>query len=265
MPQPESTQGKPVIVVTGGSKGIGLAVVTALLESFGAIVVSVSRSRSSALIALLQKHPSTLLTIEADATDEPAVRAAISLVLDTYRHIDALVLNAGVLEPLGRIGAPGTTTDSWREHFELNFFSLLYTVQAALPALRESGHGGRIVFISSGAAVSGTPAWGVYNASKAAMNSFCRTLANEEPDVVSVALRPGMVDTSMQETLRTVGPAHLRRDDMNRFVKAHSEGTLVKPDDVGHVVASLSLAAPKALSGMFVSWDSEECKDFRRV
>lgn len=150
--------------------------------------------------------------IRACRTNEAATREAVGLAIKTYTHLDGLVLNAGTLEPIAKIGSPETTTDSWRAHFELNFFSLLYTVQAALSALRSSESGGRIVFVSSGAATGATPAWGVYNASKAAMNSFCRsvtrvrvktylptvmsrTLANEEPGITCVALRPGMVDT----------------------------------------------------------------------
>lgn len=81
---------------------------------------------------------------------------------------------------------------------DVNFFSLLYTIQAALPALRESK--GKVIFVSSGASLRGTYAWGPYAASKAAMNSLCRTLAVEEKDVVSVAVRPGTVDTDVRIT-----------------------------------------------------------------
>jgi len=78
---------------------------------------------------------------------------------------------------------------------DVNFFSLLYTIQAALPALRESK--GKAIFVSSGASLKGVRAWGPYAASKAAVNSLCRTLAAEEKDVVSVAVRPGTVNTDV--------------------------------------------------------------------
>jgi hypothetical protein len=48
------------------------------------------------------------------------------------------------------------------------------------------------------------------------------------------------------------------------FVQTHTDGKLVKPEDCGHVIAALSLQAPKELSGLFLSWDSDECKPFRR-
>ncbi|KAH8113257.1 short-chain dehydrogenase [Phellopilus nigrolimitatus] len=251
---------RPVVVVTGASKGLGLAVATTLLDSFNAIVVSISRSRSPELLSLLEKHPAALLTIEADVADEPAVREAIGLAHRTYQHLDALVLNAGVIEPFARIGSSDATADKWRAHFDVNFFSLLYTIQAALPLLHKSELGGRIVFVSSGAATGGIASWGAYNASKAAMNSLCRTLANEEPEIVSVALRPGMVDTSMQAAIRSTQPSVMRDEDLKRFSQAHTDSTLVNPDDAGRVIAALSLKASKALSGKFVSWDSEECR-----
>ena len=64
--------------------------------------------------------------------------------------------------------------DSWKKHFDVNFFSLITAVKVSLPYLHKSTLGGRIIFVSSGAAVKGMPGWGPYNAGKAAMNSLCR-------------------------------------------------------------------------------------------
>ncbi|CAA7259832.1 unnamed protein product [Cyclocybe aegerita] len=251
---------KPTIVVTGASKGIGLAVTRHLLHRFNANVIAISRSVTPELFAL---NSEALLVLECDVTDETALSSAISHGAAHYHGIDGLILNAGTLHPLCRIG-DDTPLDSWKRHFDVNFFSLVTATKAALPYLHRSTRGGRIVFMSSGAAVKGTPGWGPYNASKAAMNSLCRTLGEEEPDVISVALRPGMVDTHMQHTLRLVGASSMDENDYKKFVQVHAGGKLVKPEDCGHVIAALSLEAPKTLSGQFVSWDSEECKPFRQ-
>ena len=109
-----------------------------------------------------------------DRTDEEAVGNALNAALSKWLHIDGLILNAGVVEPFGRIGSPETTVSSWKAHFDVNFFSLVHTLQSALPSLRQSSLGGRVIFVSSGAAVGSTPGYGVYGASKAAMNSLCR-------------------------------------------------------------------------------------------
>jgi NAD(P)-dependent dehydrogenase (short-subunit alcohol dehydrogenase family) len=91
----------------------------------------------------------------------------------TYHHIDGLILNAGVLDPIGSIG-DDTTIASWKDHFDVNFFSLVTALKAALPSLRQSTLGARVIFISSGNSVKGPVGMGPYNASKAAVNSLCR-------------------------------------------------------------------------------------------
>jgi NAD(P)-dependent dehydrogenase (short-subunit alcohol dehydrogenase family) len=91
-----------------------------------------------------------------------------------YGRLDALILNAATLHPLTRITSTDTPLDAWRTHFEVNVYSLVTALKAAVPSLRESPIGGKVIFISSGAAVGGVAGWGPYNASKAAMNSLNR-------------------------------------------------------------------------------------------
>ncbi|RDB22662.1 putative oxidoreductase C30D10.05c [Hypsizygus marmoreus] len=250
---------KPVVVVTGASKGIGLAVARLLLTTFGARVVALSRSKTPELNNLASDD---LLFLPCDVSNETALTEAINRAEQAFDHIDGLVLNAGILDPLGNIG-DDTQLSAWKHHFDVNFFSLVTALKAALPALRKSDFGGKVVFVSSGAAVKGAAGWGPYSAGKAAMNSLCRTLAEEEPSIVSVALRPGMVDTGMQSTLRSNEGSLLPQKEHQKFVSAHAEGKLVKPEDAGHVIAALALRGQKELSGKFVSWDSEECKTYR--
>ncbi|KAI0677585.1 short-chain dehydrogenase [Trametes maxima] len=255
---------RPVVLLTGASKGLGLAIAKILLETFSANVVALSRTKTPELRALGDTHAESLLALECDVADPSAVRTSVSRGLEKYKHIDGLILNAGVLEPLGKIASEDISVDQWKQHFDVNFFSLITAIRATLPELRKSTLGGRIVFVSSGAAVGGTPSWGPYNAGKAAMNSLCRTLAEEERDVTSVALRPGMVDTPMQGLIRSRGPSTMDSEILKRFTDAHEKGELVKPEDAGHVIAALALKAPKSLSGKFFSWNGEECKGFRR-
>ncbi|KAF5387767.1 hypothetical protein D9615_000472 [Tricholomella constricta] len=250
---------KPVIVITGASRGIGLAVTRLLLKDFNARVVALSRSQTPELLALASDD---LLIVPCDIASESALTDAIARAERMYKQIDGLILNAGILDPLGTIGSDAPIS-AWKNHFDVNFFSLVTALKAALPALRKSEMGGRVVFVSSGAAVKASTGWGPYSASKAAMNSLCRTMAEEEPSIVSVALRPGMVDTSMQSTLRANENSALADKDHDKFVKAYNEGKLVKPEDAGHVIAAMALRAEHALSGQFVSWDSDECKPYR--
>ncbi|KAH9853508.1 short-chain dehydrogenase [Lenzites betulinus] len=255
---------RPVVLLTGASKGLGLAIAKILLETFNANVVALSRTKTPELRSLADAHPDSLLALECDVVDASAVRSSVSLGLEKYKRIDGLILNAGVLEPLGKIASEDISLDQWKQHFDVNFFSLVTALRATLPELRKSSPGGRVVFVSSGAATGNTPAWGPYNAGKAAMNSLCRTLAEEEPDVTCVALRPGMVDTPMQALLRDRGSSTMDASVLKKFTEAYEKGELVKPEDAGHVIAALSLQAPKTLSGQFVTWNGDECKEFRR-
>ncbi|KAF8872866.1 hypothetical protein BD779DRAFT_1452409 [Infundibulicybe gibba] len=254
-----ATTRKPVVIVTGASRGIGLAVTKHLLHKFNAKVVALARAQTPELLELASLD---LLFIECDIANEPALTAAVEQAQSNFHHIDGLILNAAALDPMCRIG-DDTPLSAWKTHFDVNFFSLVTALKATLPSLRKSDFDGRVIFVSSGSAVMGNPGLGPYNTSKAAMNGLCRTLAEEEPNVFSIAIRPGMVDTDMHGTVRRVGNAHLTEVDYNNFVRVYTEGKLLQPESPGHVIAALALRAPKSLSGQFISWDSEECKEFR--
>jgi NAD(P)-dependent dehydrogenase (short-subunit alcohol dehydrogenase family) len=107
-------------------------------------------------------------------TDELAFTGAIQSALAKYGRLDALILNAGIVDPFTRITSADAPLDAWRTHFEVNVYSLVTALKAAAPSLRESPTRGKVIFVSSGAAIGGIAGWGPYNASKAAMNSLNR-------------------------------------------------------------------------------------------
>lgn len=121
-----------------------------------------------------------------------------------------------------------------------------------MPSLRESR--GRIILCSSGAATGAYPTWGAYGASKAALNHLGMTLAVEEPEVTTIAIRPGVVDTDMQKSIREVHHEVMDAKDAAKFAELKSTGGLLKPEQPGHVMARLSLDAPTDLSGKFLTW-----------
>lgn len=130
-----------------------------------------------------------------------------------------------------------------------NHLLLLAQIKAAIPELRKNH--GRVIFMSSGAALKGYTAWGAYGSSKAAMNSLCQHLAVEEPDVVAVAVSPGRVDTDMQRVIRDTGKGVMADNDYAGFKDAFEEGSLIKPEWPGEVIARLALEAKHDLSGKY--------------
>jgi NAD(P)-dependent dehydrogenase (short-subunit alcohol dehydrogenase family) len=111
-------------------------------------------------------------------------------------RLDLLVLNASTLGPTPLPALAGCDLAALRDVLELNLVAGLGLVQLTLPALRTAG--GRVVAVSSDAAVEGYPGWGAYGASKAALDQVARVLAAEEPRLRVYALDPGDMRTQMQ-------------------------------------------------------------------
>ena len=109
-----------------------------------------------------------------------------------------------------------------------------------------------MIFTSSGAAITFYSAWGTYGSSKACINHIAATLAAEEPEITSIALRPGVVDTQMQQDIKDIHTAQMSERDAKRFADLRDEGKLLKPEKPGYVIARLAIDAPRELSGRFI-------------
>lgn len=154
-----------VVIVTGGSSGIGRCTASALKEN-GCIVYEFSRRN-------IPMEGVTHLSV--DVTDEDAVNAAVQQVIQKETKIDAVVNCAG----FGISGAVEfTSMEQAKAQFDVNFFGTVTVNKAVLPFLRHQGKG-HIVNISSVAAVAHIPFQTFYSASKAAVSSYSYALANE--------------------------------------------------------------------------------------
>jgi NAD(P)-dependent dehydrogenase (short-subunit alcohol dehydrogenase family) len=165
-----------VAVVTGASKGIGLAVTRTLLEE-GARVVATSRSRSPELDSL----DGELLHVPADFMDPDAPAEVVARAVAAFGGLDVLVNNAGGPPPgtrMPQFGFLGLTDDGWREMFEFNLFSAVRACRAAVPHMVERG-GGAIVNISSGHGRQPSAVNVDYGAAKAAMINLTKALSEE--------------------------------------------------------------------------------------
>ena len=241
-----------VIIVTGASRGIGAAITGRLLQA-QASVVAVARTAITGFSPRFDKHrpEEKLLPLAADVADPSACEQVVHQTIGTFGRLDALVNNAGILEPVARLA--DADPDMWRRNLEVNLLGPFYLSRAAIPYLRKTK--GRIVNISSGAARKTIQGWGAYCVAKAALTHFTRQLAAEEPDLTAVALRPGVVDTAMQTFIRRAGPAVMTPAKSAYFQALKDRGELLDPDIPASAAAWLALFAPKALSGMFIDYD----------
>ncbi|MCJ1297839.1 hypothetical protein MMC08_000627 [Hypocenomyce scalaris] len=247
------------IIVTGASRGIGLAIAQFLLrapQSHNVVILA----RSKALLEELRaQYPKQVRVLSGDLADFSMGKKAADLAVKEFGQIDGLIVNHGMLPRTARVD--DSEPEEWRQCFDINFFSVVAFVKAALPALRKTN--GCILFTSSGAARSAPGGWGAYGSSKAAMNHLAQTLGVEEPDVTTISIRPGIVDTEMQRDVREVHVAALREQDAAKFLTLHKEGRLLKPEQPGHVMAKLVLQAPRGLSGQFLEWNGKELAAFQ--
>ena len=172
-----------VVLITGGSSGIGLAAAEAFQQA-GCRVYTLSRN--------MAKTPA-IEHLCADVTDETAVCTALKTVYSREGRVDILVNCAG----FGISGAAEfTSAEDAERQLRVNFFGTVNACKAALPLMRAQG-GGRIVNVSSVAAPVAIPFQAFYSASKAAINSYTCALANEvRPFGISVtAVQPGDICT----------------------------------------------------------------------
>lgn len=246
-----------VIILTGASRGVGLAIAHYLLSRSHKLVV-VARTEQP-LLDLAKKYEGQVEVLAGDLGELALGEKAVQKAQSRWQQLDGLIINHGVLGPVKRLG--DCSAEEWRAAYDINFFSAVALAKATLPALRKSH--GRIIFTSSGAASNAYPTWGAYGSAKAAMNHLAMTIANEEKDIVAIAVRPGVIDTEMQREIREKHNSVMDASDVKKFAEAKSSGKLLQPEQPGYVMAKLVLDAPKELSGKFVQWNGEELEAFQ--
>ena len=190
-----SLSGK-VAVITGGSRGIGLAIANTLLQRGASVVITgtTQGNLDAARRELTATVPADrVLAVRADVRQYAEVEQAIGAAVATFGGLDVLVNNAGV----GVFRAVAdTTVEEWHRVIDTNLSGVFYSCHAALPHLRQRG-GGWIVNISSLASKNPFVNAAAYCASKAALNAFSEALMQEvRYEGIRVAyVLPGSVNT----------------------------------------------------------------------
>lgn len=183
-----------VAIITGASRGLGLALATGLVEHGWQLVIDARDAR--ALSAARDLLGGDVLAVPGDIT-EPAHRDALRTAANELGGADLLVNNAGILGPSPQPALADYPMSVLRQVYEVNVLAPLALIQLVLPDLRERS--GAVVNITSDAAVAVYPGWGGYGSAKAAIEQLSRVLAAEEPNIRTWAVDPGDLRTRMHQ------------------------------------------------------------------
>ncbi|MSO44688.1 MAG: glucose 1-dehydrogenase [Thermoleophilia bacterium] len=193
-----------VVIITGASRGIGKGTAEAVSHSGGKVVL-VARTADD-LEAVAASLPGESAVV-VGSVDDPDVAARAVAAACALGDVWGLVNNAGI-SPYYH-PAVETTDDEWDHVLRVNLRAAAMFARAVVPAMLDTGRGGRIVNLSSIAAFAGLPNIVAYNATKAALDSMTRTLAVElGPSGILVnSIAPGTITTELVGELMAANPA----------------------------------------------------------
>lgn len=240
-----------VVMVTGGSRGIGRAIALGFAGE-GCRLSLCGRTQATLEEVAEAITPSgvELLTISADLTDPLGAERFVQATLDQYGQIDVLVNNVGGSRR-GELEA--LSEQDWRDTYDLNFFSTLRMVRLAVPVMKRQG-GGRILNIAS---IWGREAGGAmtYNASKAAVISLSKSLARElaPHNILVNSVAPGstLFPGGSWDRRQRENPAQIAQ-----FIKDELPlGRFGRPEEVAAVVVFLASKKASLMTGACVTVD----------
>jgi 3-oxoacyl-[acyl-carrier protein] reductase len=217
-----------VVVVSGGSRGLGLSIVQDVLDR-GAKVAAFARTVTPELEALAAEHPDRVLAASVDGTDAKAVNAFLKEAEAHLGPIDALVNNAAMGQDSLHIH---TSPDQIARIIETNLTAPLVLARAVLRRIMAKGGRGRIVMITSVCAQRGYSGLVAYSATKGGLDAAMRTLAREMHGRALVnSVAPGFFASEMSSVLG--------QTQLDTITRRTPSGRLVEPDNITPVVSML--------------------------
>ncbi|MGF6792657.1 SDR family oxidoreductase [Paraburkholderia sp. 35.1] len=226
-----STNPQPKIaIVTGASRGIGTAIAQRLANDGYAVAVNYAASagEADALVSAIREAGGKAVAVQADVSKPGDVRRMFEITERELGKVDVLVNNAGVMKPTPLADTPDALYD---QTFDINVRGTFNTLREAAARLND---GGRIVNFSTSVLALNLPGYGIYTATKAAVEAFTRVFAKElrGRNITVNAVAPGPIATALFLEGKT-------DEQIETFAKMPPLQRLGEPEDVAGVVAFL--------------------------
>lgn len=244
-------EGKTALV-TGASKGIGLAISLALAAEGARVAVTARDVRSVEGVA--KECGSGSLPLALDVSDEQACMDVVGTTEQRFGRLDILVNNAGIAES-GKF--VDLETETWRRTMAVDLDGPFWMIRSALPSMLSRSEG-RIISIGSVASRIGLAYAVPYTVAKHALLGLTRGLASEYPrsGVTFNCICPHYVDTPMTDaSIANISQKTGRSYEEARMALLTPQGTLIEPADIGALCVLLASDAGKAITGQAVEID----------
>ncbi|MGH9089167.1 MAG: SDR family NAD(P)-dependent oxidoreductase [Acidimicrobiales bacterium] len=242
MSEVASGEGRPAVLVTGASRGIGRSAALAFARAGLDVGVNYSSSAQQAakVVGEVEEAGSRAVAIQGDVADDAAVRRMVAAVEDAFGRLDVLVANAGTTIDTVPTDLEGISVEDWDRVFAVNVRGLFLTVRACVPLLRASPVAS-VVTTCSVAGIRPGPQPLPYAASKGAVANLTKTLAGALGPTIRVnGVAPGWMVGEWME--------HQLGDNYDRLMERRAKMTPLKrvatPDDVAGSMVSLALGHP---------------------
>ncbi|GGC73500.1 benzil reductase ((S)-benzoin forming) [Thalassobacillus devorans] len=229
-------------IVTGESRGLGEAIAKDFME-YGIDVIGVSRSGSEELKKFSKNEKADYHHYSCDLSDSAQAKECFEKIAEQHFNKETyhiyLINNAGMIEPIETVG--NLDTEQVTKHVQVNLVAPIVWTNSLLSYAETHDVKLTMVNITSGAAEKSTPGWSTYNSTKAAINQFTATVAAEletkDSDHQILAYSPGVMDTDMQDVIRSAPKEAFH--DVEKFRQLKEEGQLRDPDTVSAVLMDL--------------------------
>lgn len=241
----EKLAGK-VAVVTGGGRGLGRAAALAFAAQ-GASVAIVSRTESELGEVARLIGNDRCIALAGDVGLGDTARRVVAATVKWFGGVDILMNNAAVVGPFRRM--EDVTEPEWDASLAVNLKGAFLFAREVVPHMRRRG-GGAIINVTSGLGSFVLSPFGLYCIAKGGLNQLTRILALELGDAgIRVnGLDPGIMDTGMQDTIRTAGPQTLGPETWRSFVAYKEKGMLDPAEKVARLAVFLA-SPPPSLNG----------------